>query len=355
MINSHYIPQLILRHFCQDNKILYYDIDEKKLEARNTKSIFAEPGYYPENIEHDLCDKIERGFANILNTKILPQRNEIVLSREELTIVKKYLIIASYRYRLNEKKLNEDGVDLKSVQDAEIANFTKRLSKILSCDDENDFIRLRNKYFTSIATLLCKGKFDADNFSLGKGVNDILGSYLGFLCTDYCKEDYVVTDLGYCCYFGQYAFKKLNAMIDSICGGNKSIELFSIALSCSPVDYYVFPVANNMAIICWSPFLQLYDRNTICNIVNATVNEHIGFGSKDTISSPKVQEINGKRTYTYSVKQITNSDLHHLNYLLLEETDKYIAFADYNKIKPSVEYAEKQTQKKRDFSALLKL
>ena len=92
--------------------------------------------------------------------------------------------------------------------------------------------------------------------------------------------------------------------------------------------------------------LQLYDRNTICNIVNATVNEHIGFGSKDTISSPKVQEINGKRTYTYSVKQITNSDLHHLNYLLLEEADKYIAFADYNKIKPSVEYAEKQTQKK---------
>ena len=27
MVNSHYIPQLILRHFCEDSKIQYYDIE----------------------------------------------------------------------------------------------------------------------------------------------------------------------------------------------------------------------------------------------------------------------------------------------------------------------------------------
>ncbi|PKM61873.1 MAG: hypothetical protein CVU99_01605 [Firmicutes bacterium HGW-Firmicutes-4] len=42
MLNCHYIPQLILRHFCTDNKITYCDIENSKTEQRNTKSVFSE-------------------------------------------------------------------------------------------------------------------------------------------------------------------------------------------------------------------------------------------------------------------------------------------------------------------------
>ena len=318
---------------------------------------------YPENIEHDLCDKIERDFANILNSKILPQRYKIVLSREELTIVKKYLIISVHRFKYTKKKLFEDGMYEDTFQDVEISDFNKNISRILSCDNDNELMNLRKEYFESILNLLhTNEKIDLQKIAKSnqwKGVNEILGAYLGFLRTDYCKENFIISDIGTSYYFGKYAFDKLYCLINLIRSGCLSSEdmdeLMSIAWGTSPMDYSIFPIANNMAIICWSPFLKMYEQISKFNMINSTVYEHIGFGSKETISSPKVKEINGKRTYIYSVKQITNKDLHHLNYLLLEEADKYIAFADYNKIKPSVEYAEKQTQKKRDFSYLLKL
>ena len=37
MVNSHFIPQLILRHFCEDEKIQYYDLNSGNIESRSTK------------------------------------------------------------------------------------------------------------------------------------------------------------------------------------------------------------------------------------------------------------------------------------------------------------------------------
>ena len=89
MVNSHFIPQLILRHFCENEKIQYYDLSSGNIESRSTKSVFSEKGYYPENIEKDLCHKIEVQFANILNNKILKENYNIALTSEDLLTIKK--------------------------------------------------------------------------------------------------------------------------------------------------------------------------------------------------------------------------------------------------------------------------
>ena len=99
MVNSHFIPQLILRHFCEDEKIQYYDLNSGNIESRSTKSVFSEKGYYPENIEKDLCHKIEVQFANILNNKILKENYNIALTSEDLLTIKKYLIITTLRVK----------------------------------------------------------------------------------------------------------------------------------------------------------------------------------------------------------------------------------------------------------------
>ena len=308
-----------------------------------------------------MCDKIERDFANVLNTKILPQRYNISLTRDELTIIKKFLIISIFRFKYSKEKLLEDGVYDETIQMAEMSSFNINLSKILSCNNEEELFNLRKDFYKSIANLmLLEEKINKKKIAnicfLGKVVNEILGAYLGFLCSNYSKEHFVITDIGSSYYFGKSPFSKLIILQDLIYDKRLPVELknilFPIAFGTSAMDYCIFPVASNMAVICWSPFYKLYELGLIHEY---TVSQLIGFGSKDTISSPRVTDRNGKRKYTYSVKQITSNDLHHLNYILLEEADKYIAFADYRKIKPSVEYAEKQTLKKRDFSALLTL
>ena len=48
MVRSHYIPQFILRNFCEEGKIAYCDLDTKETALRNPRSVFSEFGYYPD-------------------------------------------------------------------------------------------------------------------------------------------------------------------------------------------------------------------------------------------------------------------------------------------------------------------
>ena len=78
MVNSHFIPQFILRNFCADNKIQYYNKHTKSVDTRSTRSVFSEKGYYPDELEKELCSKIEYQFSVVLNNKIINARSNIV-------------------------------------------------------------------------------------------------------------------------------------------------------------------------------------------------------------------------------------------------------------------------------------
>ena len=101
MAGNHYIPQFILRHFCTDNLITYCDLQKQKIELRNTKSVFTEKGYYSDVLERSLCEKIEVQFATILNNKIIPSSNRLILSDDDMLILKKFLLISGLRYKID--------------------------------------------------------------------------------------------------------------------------------------------------------------------------------------------------------------------------------------------------------------
>ena len=88
MIPSYFIPQFILRAFSENDKIQYIDLSSKVVESRNTCSVFSEDGYYPEQLEHDLCDKVERDFAT-LHKKILKSAKKFTLFGAEMFFGKK--------------------------------------------------------------------------------------------------------------------------------------------------------------------------------------------------------------------------------------------------------------------------
>ena len=99
MIRSHYIPQFILRNFCLDGKLTYCNLDDKTVQKRNPYSVFSEKGYYPEQLEKNLNEKAEHPFANLYHNKLENAYRKIVLSADELFVIKKYLVATMIRFQ----------------------------------------------------------------------------------------------------------------------------------------------------------------------------------------------------------------------------------------------------------------
>ena len=144
MVNSHFIPQFILRNFCSDNKIQYYNKSTQTLETRSTRSVFSEKGYYPDHLEKELCSKIEYQFSVVLNNKILNARNNITLNYEDMWILKKFLIITMLRIHDDNmehntwyKFLKRDGFiqNPDEFQSKFSGDFYENITKILNCSD----------------------------------------------------------------------------------------------------------------------------------------------------------------------------------------------------------------------------
>ena len=197
MINSHYIPQLILRHFCEDEKIQYHDIEKHTTELRTTKSVFSEKGYYPDKLEKELCHKIEVQFANVLNKKILCENYKIALTAEDLLTLKKYLIITILRIRDEDmvhnawyQVLKRDGFisEEDSLKDFFSGDFFGNMNKILECQDLDALLEVVRK---------------GENLNLFTFVKDVIYSYNVFVKSNNCKEDFVISDRGWAGYRGR--------------------------------------------------------------------------------------------------------------------------------------------------------
>lgn len=260
MINSHYIPQLILRHFCEEEKIQYYNIKKQKSESRNTKSVFSEKGYYPDNLEKDLCHKIEVQFANILNKKIICEKHRISLTADDQFILKKYLIITRLRVRDENlehnawyQSLKKDGLipECNSLTNFLSGDFFDNINRILKCNDLESVVNL---------------VFSRENLNLITFIKDVIYSYNVFAKTNNCKEDFIISDRGYAGYRGPLSVKKLNAMLNMLeVKHDPYIEM--LHNMSTPQDYAIFPISKYMAIITVSPAFKVYLPGQPYNII----------------------------------------------------------------------------------------
>lgn len=107
MKNSHYVPQFILKKF--SDKLCLYNIKTGEFKENiKPEKAYAEKGFYSDEIEDKLNRKIEKQFAMLLSEKILKCDNEIELSRSELRLIKKFLLISVIRSMGNEQFLQKE-------------------------------------------------------------------------------------------------------------------------------------------------------------------------------------------------------------------------------------------------------
>ena len=330
MVNSHFVPQFLLRNFCKDEKIQYYDIAGKSVEERSTKSVFSERGYYPDSLEKELCYKIESQFANLLNNKIVNEKYKIILDRHDMLILKKYLIITMLRVKDENlehnvwyRELIKSGLlpENDTIIDFLSGDFNDAINKVLNANDVDAL-------------------FDAteteNNINLSTFIKDVVYSYNVFVRTNNCKEDFVISDRGWAGYRGPMGVKKLNGMIDMLERRfDPFIDMF-LRMS-SPQDYAIFPLSRTMALIAMSPAYKILFPEYPYNVITPPISECLGFGSLDTIAPPEnVFNKDGSKEYKYNIKQLTRNEVSFLNGLLIKQANNYFAYADESRIQLSI-------------------
>ena len=161
----HYIPQFILRKFTDvNNQVLYWNIRNKTLEKRNTKSIFMNIDMYRDEENHqenpvfieNSLSIFESEIANLINNKLLNDK-EIIITRAELESLRIFLSLLSFRsdLRMNQYKnqmfdestkkiLGGDDVDFIDLWKREIEELSKCRSYKDIEDNENidDIIKM---------------------------------------------------------------------------------------------------------------------------------------------------------------------------------------------------------------------
>lgn len=333
VINNHYIPQLILRHFCEDGKILYYDIEKHTTELRTTKSVFSEKGYYPDKLEKELCHKIEVQFANVLNKKILCENYKITLTEEDLLTLKKYLIITILRVRDEDmvhnawyQVLKRDGfiTEEDSLKDFFSGDFFENINKILECRDLDTLLEITD-----------------ENLNLFTFVKDVIYSYNVFVKSNNCKEDFIISDRGWAGYRGPISVKKLNAMLNMLEVEYDPYIDMLLHMS-SPLDYAIFPLANNTAVIMVSPAFKMCLPGAPYNILypeNApSLSRCLGFGSANTIAVPDNKFLrDGTKEYRYNIQQLPRQDVVFLNELLIKNAENFIGFGNSDRVRISLD------------------
>ena len=89
MINSHYVPRLILRKF--GDRLSLYNVKTGELkEDIALEHAYAIEDYYDSETEKKLNKRIESQFGDLLANYLLKCDKEIVLSRKQVYLIKMF-------------------------------------------------------------------------------------------------------------------------------------------------------------------------------------------------------------------------------------------------------------------------
>lgn len=107
MSSSHYVPRLILRKF--SDKLSLYNVKTGELKENiPPEHAYAMEDFYDEKTEKKLNLRIESQFGGILSNLILKCDKEISLSRMNLFLVKKFLMVSIIRSIKGEEWMHKE-------------------------------------------------------------------------------------------------------------------------------------------------------------------------------------------------------------------------------------------------------
>lgn len=352
MINNHYVPRLVLRKFGEKLSLYNVRTGELKENIRLEKA-YAKRGFYDEKIEEELNHNVESQFAGILSNLVLKCDNTICLSRKNLLIIKKFLLISM----------------LRSIESEEWSNREKDIYKwysVLQPFEEKESCRETPREYW-LRTLRVVLETDGTpqqilahpdkTSSAYRWANIVNSAYIAFWDAPDNVQEFVITDIGMTSENEKgwngitvHNDRKL-AYISKIISDTKDRDeqaiLYSIYQSVLNFseNFMMFPISAKRMIVLICPFFKLRYHMKLSGIevphlqdITVIPNETLFAPNGNDYVYPRAknQQYHDDDRYIYDIKRLSIDEIRYCNALFMDRVNTYLGFSALDKVAESV-------------------
>lgn len=369
MVNSHYVPKLTLRQF--GDKLCLFNVrtGEYKENVKIDKA-FSEKGFYSNDIEEKLNKRIESQFGNIFNNKLATAVEKIELTRDELYLVKKFLLISVIRSFGNEEFMQNE----KHFYDR-INDYGKRFAKTKGLPEkridppfiekeipnETSFeywMRTLNVILDTDGTVAEILKHPAKTYPAHRWATVINNGYIAFWDSEFNHDEYVITDIGMTSENEKgwdgvvnHNIKKTNFYLSLMQKAKSDEERIAIYSSmqlhkCFTENFMMFPISAKRMIVEIDPFYKFritykdYYQMPSLDELTMMPNEKLFYPNTNKYVLPQkpchppIYHKDDK--YIYEIKKLTSKETRYCNELFLDRINTWVGFSSLNKAVSSV-------------------
>lgn len=369
--DCHFVPRLILRRY--NEKLTLYDLKTEQVKTSSSfNNFFSEKDLYTEEIEKLLGQKIESEFARILDKKIRIDGEKIELSRKEVNVTKKFLLVAMLRVVKFEQYVSYRKDDInKSLK--EYFNFEEKDTDRLT--DYDYWMRTIKSVLESPSLDEVKNNSNATSVSAYWAQTFHYG-YLSIWDSSESGEDFVVIDNG---MTSEHEVTKISSIEDDVIKrgylinqiqntihGSYENKLYLKTLFANDFmseNFYTFSITNTRMITIINPFYRLYFKEKGYlkkpDIWPTKIRDESLFKKNDVkYVDQSLYDSNGKINandiFIYPIRKMKLEDVIYVNALSLDRISNIVGFADSKRIQKSLSVYSLLNNKRKNYESLEK-
>ena len=347
MSNNHYVPRLILRKF--SDKLSLYNVKTGELKENiPPEHAYAMQGFYDDETEKKLNLKIESQFGGLLSNLILKRENEIRLSRANVLLIKKFLLVSMIRSVQAEHWVQRERMFYKLCPPAPFEE------KQIEGESPNEYwLRTINVILDTDGTPQQVRNHPDRTYPAYRWACIVNSAYLAFWDAPSNRDEFVITDIGMTSEnekgwdgFRVHNRKKLDyiaELLESTNDINERENLSNLLYTVTNFseNFQMFPISSKRMIVLISPFFKFrYFRKSlgvpVPNLSDLTVipNEKLFEPNRNHCVLPQMPNRGYQHheddRYIYDVKVLTTDEIRYCNALFMDRIDTHLGFSSLN-------------------------
>ena len=378
-MNTHYVPRLVLKKF--SDRICTYNIKTGELKEHiKTEDAYSKTDFYDSETEDNFNRKVESQFGNLLANKLLKCEGVVELSRKELRLTKKFLLLSVLRSVGNEEFLQVerkfyDNLKEKwkafaklnglSEQETLSALESERMKapfdeKVIESETDYQYwMRTLNVILDTDGTPEEILKHPNKTYPAHRWATIISNGYLAFWDTDSKNDEFVITDIGMTSEnekgwngITTHNTKKTDFYLNLLKNEkDKNLQMLILKFMNMNANFHenfqMFPISKNRMIVEIAPFYKF--RATYSYIykmpdlryLTCLPNEDLF--SPNTVRYVKQQPLDGlsydyddNDKYIYEIKKLNKEEIRYCNALFMDRINTYLGFSSLDKAVGSI-------------------
>lgn len=358
MAKNHYVPQLILKKFSNSNngRICIYNVKTGELlENVNCRNHFLERDIYTDEVEQKFNEKIESVFGDFLSNYILNQREEISLTRKELRLIKKFLLLSIFRSKSSIKFLEKERESFKLYKNLpEYKDFEEKL--IENETSEDYWHRTLNVILDSDGSPESILRKPLKTFPAYRWALVINAGYLAFWDCDSTKDDFVITDIGMTSENEKgwngvtvHNIKKTSSLLNILEQTQDELEKNNLVRTLYMSakfheNFQMFPISAKRMIVLISPYFKVYYANQhkgLTSLSDLSYLENDELFKPNSVVYKKTQngieyDYDEDDKYVYQIKKLKTKEVQYCNALFMDRIDTHLGFSSLNNAVKSI-------------------